>query len=87
MVESECGMVDKEGALASSAPRQPTPFFSNQEAARFLGLSPRTLEKYRVLGGGPRFRKFGRRVLYAAGDLQEWAARRVCDSTSDAALK
>jgi helix-turn-helix protein len=60
-----------------------SPFYSNDEAASFLRLSPRTLEKYRVIGGGPPFRKFGRRVFYSLADLEAWAARRICDSTSD----
>lgn len=60
-----------------------TPFLSNVEAAVFLKLSPRTLEKMRVIGGGPRFRKFGRRVLYKLNDLEQWADGRACESTSD----
>jgi len=58
-------------------------FFNNEEAARFLNLSPRTLEKQRVIGDGPRFRKFGRRVVYALTDLQAWADARAYESTSD----
>lgn len=58
-------------------------FLDNEEAARFLSLSPRTLEKHRVVGGGPRFRKFGRRVVYALTDLETWANARSCESTSD----
>jgi len=58
-------------------------FLNNDEAAQFLNLSPRTLEKQRVIGGGPRFRKFGRRVLYALTDLRVWANERTCETTSD----
>ncbi len=58
-------------------------FLNNDEAADILNLSPRTLEKQRVIGGGPRFRKFGRRVLYAVIDLETWANERTCESTSD----
>ena len=58
-------------------------YLTNAEAAAVLRLSPRTLEKLRVNGGGPRFRKFGSRVIYARGDLDEWANARVCESTSD----
>ena len=43
----------------------------------------RTLEKQRVIGGGPRFRKFGRRVMYAVADLDAWAADRSFETTSD----
>ena len=49
---------------------QPAHYLTNDEAAAFLRLSPRTLEKQRVIGGGPRFRKFGRRVMYAVVDLE-----------------
>ena len=57
-------------------------YLTNNEAATFLRLSPRTLEKHRVIGGGPRFRKFGRRVLYAIDDLQSWADARCFEMTS-----
>ena len=58
-------------------------YLTNDEAAAYLRLSPRTLEKQRVIGGGPRFRKFGRRVLYAIEDLETWAGARTCEMTSD----
>jgi hypothetical protein len=68
--------------------RQPTPadipqYLNNDEAAAFLRLSPRTLEKQRVIGGGPRFRKFGRRVIYAQSDLLAWADARCFETTFD----
>ncbi len=53
------------------------------EAARFLGLSGRTLEKHRTYGTGPTYRKIGGRVVYTVDDLQAWAARGVRRSTSD----
>lgn len=58
-------------------------YLTNDEAAALLRLSPRTLEKQRVLGGGPRFRKFGRRVVYAIEDLETWANGRAFEMTSD----
>lgn len=58
-------------------------FLTTEEAGAFLRLSPRTLEKQRVLGGGPRFRKFGARVVYAAADLRAWADSRAYGMTSD----
>ena len=67
--------------IASAA--QPQRYLTNDEAAEYLRLSPRTLEKQRVLGGGPKFRKFGRRVMYAVADLDAWAADRSIESTSD----
>lgn len=58
-------------------------FLTTDEAGAFLRLSPRTLEKQRVLGGGPRFRKFGARVVYAAADLRAWADSHTYGMTSD----
>ncbi len=61
------------------ASEPPTPhYLNNTQAAAYLNLSPRTLEKQRVIGGGPWFRKFGRRVLYARVDLDAWADERRC---------
>ena len=58
-------------------------YMSTREAAAFLGLSPRTLDRYRVSGGGPVFRKFGSSVRYARADLESWASARRRSSTSD----
>jgi hypothetical protein len=71
---------------ATQQPTQTTQsarYLTNNEAAEFLRLSPRTLEKQRVIGGGPRFRKFGRRVMYAIVDLEAWADARSFEMTSD----
>src|SRR6185312_8843205 len=58
-------------------------YLTNDEAATFLRLPPRTLEKQLVIGGGPRFRKFGRRVMYAIADLEAWADARSFETTYD----
>jgi hypothetical protein len=69
-------------AAVPAAPVNPE-FLTTEEAGAFLRLSPRTLEKQRVLGGGPRFRKFGARVVYAAADLRAWADSHTYGMTSD----
>lgn len=76
--------VTADPTQSAEFPSDATPrFLNNSEAAEFLRLSPRTLEKQRVIGGGPRFRKFGRRVMYAIGDLEEWANARSFEMTCD----
>ena len=75
--------VAREAAPQPTPPAQPARYLTNDEAAAFLRLSPRTLEKQRVIGGGPRFRKFGRRVMYAAADLEAWADARSFEATYD----
>ena len=58
-----------------------------REAALYLRLSPRTLERLRVSGAGPRFLKAGRgiraRVLYRQSDLAQWLSTHEFSSTSE----
>jgi hypothetical protein len=61
----------------------PPRYLRTPEAARFLSLSGRTLEKHRTYGTGPAYRKLGGRVVYALEDLKAWADRGVKTSTSD----
>ena len=56
---------------------------TTKEAAQHLGLSPRTLERYRVTGEGPQFVKYERLVYYRVSDLDEWQESRIRCSTSD----
>ncbi len=69
-------------AVVAASARTPR-YLTNDEAADYLRLSPRTLEKQRVQGGGPQFRKFGRRVRYAISDLDAWADEHSYSMTSD----
>ena len=64
-------------------PTIPPRFLRTKEAAEFLSLSARTLEKHRTYGTGPAFRKLGGRVVYAVDDLEAWADRGAVTSTSD----
>jgi hypothetical protein len=73
----------RPAAAPIATPAQPQRYLTNDEAAEYLRLSPRTLEKQRVIGGGPKFRKFGRRVMYAVADLDVWADQRSFEATSD----
>ena len=61
----------------------PPPYLRTRDAARFLSLSGRTLEKHRTYGTGPAYRKLGGRVVYALEDLKAWAERGAKTSTSD----
>jgi predicted DNA-binding transcriptional regulator AlpA len=56
---------------------------SGTEAARYLGISASTLSKLRVFGGGPKFHKLGRRVVYDTRDLDGWLDTRRRASTAD----
>lgn len=56
-----------------------------EPAAERIGLSGVTLERYRTRGGGPRYAKIGKRVVYRDDDVDEWVAGRLIRSTSEGA--
>lgn len=56
---------------------------TEKEAAARLALSSRTLQQWRVTGGGPPFLKLGASVRYDERDLEQWAAAQVRRSTAD----
>jgi hypothetical protein len=60
-------------------------YLSTESAAAYLCFSPRTLEKLRCSGGGPRFIKRGKKVLYALDDLDRWMQAGARGSTSESA--
>lgn len=66
--------------------------YRSDEAAVYLAtvhgltVAMRTLDKYRSVGGGPRFQKFNRSALYRRDDLDAWALEKLGTtkaSTSD----
>ena len=69
--------------MSATPPAGPPRFLRTPEAARFLSLSHRTLEKHRTYGTGPAYRKLGGRVVYALEDLKAWADRGARLSTTD----
>lgn len=56
---------------------------NQKQAAEQLGLPERSLENYRLRGGGPPFYKIGARVVYDSAELDAWLAARRRISTSD----
>jgi len=60
-----------------------TRFLRRKQAADYIGriwgipVSPRTLAKLAVVGGGPMFRKAGRFPMYEPADLDSWVERRL----------
>ena len=62
---------------------EPTRYLSTAQAAALLGLSPRTLDRYRVTGTGPPFLTYCNRIHYLRADLHVWAVEGRRLSTSD----
>ena len=59
-------------------------FLTQEEAAKVLRLSERTLERHRWSGTGPRFVKMGRRIFYRPADIEDYTAERTFSSTAEA---
>lgn len=51
---------------------QPPHLLCEKLASRFLSVSQRTLQAWRVAGSGPAYIKMGRAVRYSPDDLQNW---------------
>lgn len=80
-----------DATMQSPHEREPgrvaSPFLTTKEAARYLRLSHRTLERLRVTGSGPRYRRAASggkkaKVLYLISDLDEWVSKSF-SSTSE----
>lgn len=59
-------------------------YMTTEEVARLCRTSPETVRFWRHVGKGPRSFKVGRRVLYAAADVEAWLAA-ARDKGDDAA--
>jgi predicted DNA-binding transcriptional regulator AlpA len=58
-----------------------------REAADFLGVAGRSLERWRASGDGPAFVRVGpRRVGYRMADLQAWTTRRTFEHRAAEAM-
>lgn len=64
--------MDDEIARAALA-KKGSPFLSTEQAAFYLGLSPRKLQQMRGDGAGPIFRRHSRYVRYHIDDLDNWS--------------
>lgn len=62
----------------------PDKHIDEKEASQYLGISPRTLQGYRIKGGGPKFHKFGKKaVRYKVSELKEWIDKNQKTNTSE----
>lgn len=74
--------MDDDAVRAANAKRG-SPFLNTAQAAYYIGLSPRTFERMRRTGRGPRFRKHGRYVRYHITDLDAWSEGRAHTKVAD----
>lgn len=59
-------------------------YLRTADAAEYLGVGKSTLERARVEGTGPTFRRLGSKtVAYSVDDLDAWASQQIHRSTSE----
>ena len=63
--------------------QEPEKLLDEKEVANSYGLSVRTLQSWRVKGGGPVFCKLGSRVRYRPSDLDDFLRARARVHTSE----
>ncbi|TIN00616.1 MAG: helix-turn-helix domain-containing protein [Mesorhizobium sp.] len=73
--------MDDENDRAARA-KKGSPFLNTAQAAFYIGLSQRTLEKMRTQRLGPQLRKHGRYVRYHIDELDEWSKGRQQEAGS-----
>ena len=65
---------EKDDVEKAAIARKGSPYLTTKQAAHYLGLSPRTLEKMRSKGVGPRFHLIGlRSKRYLVRELDKWS--------------
>jgi excisionase family DNA binding protein len=52
-------------------------YMTTKEAAEFIGVSPTTLNAWRMKKTGPPYVRIGALVRYRAEDIDQWANSRV----------
>ena len=60
-----------------------TKHLTQRDLARRWSMSPRTLERWRWTGEGPRFLKLNGRVAYRVEDVEEFEDARLHGSTRE----
>lgn len=58
-------------------------YLDQNGASAYTGIKPRTLESFRLRGGGPVYFKVGRRVMYSLEELDKWMYSLRRKNTSD----
>ena len=59
--------------------------FDQKQLAERWGISPKTLERWRWLGQGPKFLKLGGRIVYRLEDIEAFEEQQLRQVTGSAA--
>jgi len=68
----------------AAAPLELSSMLTTVQAAAFLNVAKNTMEKWRLIGGGPAFVRLGRHCIrYLPADLEAFIAKRRGFSTGE----
>lgn len=68
---------EEDGRSSHDGPRERRPrYLTPGEAAKWLNVGKRTLQRLRAAGEGPPYHVFGQQIRYAEADLEAWAQGR-----------
>lgn len=65
----------------------PETFLTTKQAAALLTFSPKTLERMRCKGNGPKCLKLGGKIVYRQSDINNWIEANLYTSTSDFSVR
>jgi len=90
MTDTKQHLLDATAQAAVALPllsADPDAAYNENQAATFLGVSPRSLQAWRVRGGGPPYVKIGRAVRYQRRALVSYQQEHTVSSTTEADAK
>jgi Helix-turn-helix domain len=64
----------------SKPPSNAVRHLTQLDVARRWRISPRTLERWRWIGGGPQYLRVGGRVIYRLADIEAFEQAQLCGS-------
>lgn len=75
-------MSNADGLRQREEKRERPRYLDEELASKYLAekglrIAPKTLGKLRVIGGGPAYRKFGRKPIYDPSDLDTWVDQKL----------
>ncbi|CAN5319059.1 helix-turn-helix domain-containing protein [soil metagenome] len=72
----------EDDILRAERAKSGSPYLNTAQAAHFLGISVRSMQRMRGRGDGPTPRRHARMVLYHIDDLRSWSQTRSDEKAS-----
>jgi hypothetical protein len=60
---------------------------SDYLTSKGLRVATSTLGKWVTVGGGPKYRRFGRNAVYTTTDLDDWARQRLGEARTNSSMR